>query len=102
MVSYRKPESISDSKKPKDTFIGAYTLEKYEGLSRKKINGIRCKCQGKPGKYDTEEASVCVVWAPRVVTSCEPMDKFGECSEPAGELHMGVLLAKRRNDLLGF
>jgi hypothetical protein len=34
--SYRKPRSISDSKKPKDTFIGAYTLEKYEGLSRKK------------------------------------------------------------------
>ncbi len=30
------------------------------------------------------------------------MDKCGECSEPAGGLHMGVLLAKRRNDLLGF
>jgi hypothetical protein len=37
---YRKPGIISDSKKPKDTFIDAYTLEKYEGLSRKKINGI--------------------------------------------------------------
>ncbi len=34
---YRKPRSISDSKKPKDTFIGAYTLEKYEGSSRKKL-----------------------------------------------------------------
>jgi hypothetical protein len=52
-------------------------------------------------KYDTEAASVCVVWAPHVVTRGEPMDKFGEYSEPAGELHMGVLLAKRRNDLLG-
>jgi hypothetical protein len=40
VASYRKPGIISDSKKPKDTFIGAYTLEKYEGLSRKKINGI--------------------------------------------------------------
>jgi hypothetical protein len=45
---------------------------------------------------------VCVVWAPRVVTRSKPTDKFGECSEPAGELHMGVLLTKRRNDLLGF
>ena len=34
---YRIPKSISDTKKPKDTFIGAYTLEKYEGLSRKKL-----------------------------------------------------------------
>ena len=55
-----------------------------------------------PRKYNMEAASVCVVWAPRVVTQSEPMDKFGKCSEPAGELHMGVLLAKRRNDLLGF
>jgi hypothetical protein len=39
-TTYRIPKSISDTKKPKDTFIGAYTLEKYEGLSRKKINGI--------------------------------------------------------------
>jgi hypothetical protein len=37
---YHIPKSISDTKKTKDTFIGAYTLEKYEGLSRKKINGI--------------------------------------------------------------
>ena len=27
---------------------------------------------------------MCVVWAPRVVTRSEPMDKFGECSEPVG------------------
>jgi hypothetical protein len=40
VLIYRKPGSISDSKKPKDTFIGAYTLEKYEGLLRKNINGI--------------------------------------------------------------
>ena len=33
---------------------------------------------------------MCVVWAPRVVTRSEPMDKFGECSEPAGELHRCV------------
>ena len=45
---------------------------------------------------------MCVVCALRAVTRSEPMDKFGECLEPAGELHMGVLLAKRRNDLLGF
>ena len=97
-----QPGIISDSKKPKDTFIGAYTLEKYQGLSRKKINGILSIPKVSAWKYDTEEASVCVVWAPRVVTRSEPMDKFGECSEPAGELHMGVLLVKRRNDLLGF
>jgi hypothetical protein len=30
---------------------------------------------------------VCVVWAPSVVTRSEPMDKFGKCLEPAGELH---------------
>jgi hypothetical protein len=33
VLYYRSiPKSISDTKKPKDTFIGAYTLEKYEGL----------------------------------------------------------------------
>ena len=39
LESYRKPKpkSISDTKKTKDTFIGTYTLEKYEGLSRKKL-----------------------------------------------------------------
>ena len=34
---YRITKSISDTKKPKDTFIGGYTLEKYEGLSRQKL-----------------------------------------------------------------
>jgi hypothetical protein len=39
-----------------------------------KNKGIRSKCQGKPGKYDTEAASVCVVSAKCLVTCSGPMD----------------------------
>ena len=39
-----------------------------------KNKGIRSKCQGKPGKYDTEAASVCVVCAKCLVTRSGPMD----------------------------
>ena len=45
---------------------------------------------------------MCVVCATCEVMRSKPMDKFGKCFEPAVELHMGVLLAKQRNDLLGF
>jgi hypothetical protein len=45
---------------------------------------------------------VCVVWAPRVVTRSEPMDKFGECSEPAGELHMGCCSRNGETTCWGF
>ncbi len=101
-MSYCIPKIISDTKKTKDAFIGAYTLEKYEGLSRKKLMVSISNPKVSVWKYDMEAASVCVVWAPRVVTRSDPMDKFGKCSEPAGKLHMGMLLAKQGNDLLGF
>ena len=45
-------------------------------------------------------ASVCVVWAPRVVTQSEPMDKFGECSEPAGGITYGRVARKTEKRLV--